>query len=85
MALNADSLKTLIQQKKQQRMDGINASDPANADQVRDANDLALAVAIVQHIQENLTVKLPSGEVVIAVVGQATGTMNSTPLDCSIE
>lgn len=85
MALNADSLKTLIQQKKQQRMDGIDASDPANADQVRDANDLALAEAIVQHIQDNLKVKLPSGEVVIAVVGQATGTMNSAPLDCSVE
>jgi len=85
MSLNADSLKSLIQQKKQQRMDGIDASDPANADQVRDANDLALAEAIVQHIQENLMVKLPSGEVVIAVVGQATGTMNSAPLDCSVE
>lgn len=85
MALDANSLKALIQQKKQQRMDGIDASDPANADQVRDANDLALAEAIVQHIQENLTVKMPSSEVVIAVVGQATGTMNSTPIDCSVE
>lgn len=85
MSLNANSLKTLIQQKKQQRMNGIDASDPSNADQVRDANDLALAEAIVQHIQDNLTVKLPSGEVVIAVAGQATGTTNSSPIDCSVE
>ena len=85
MALDADSLKTLIQQKKQERMVGIDGSDPANADQVRDANDLALAEAIVQHIQENLTVNLPTGQVVIAVVGQATGTMNTAPLNCSVE
>ena len=85
MALDANSLKALIQQKKQERMDGIDASDPANADQIRDANDLALAEAIVQHIQANLTVKLPSGEVVIAVVGQATGTMNTAPLNCNVE
>jgi|GEM_PF-1124704 len=82
MALDANSLKALIQQKKQERMAGIDASNPTNADQVRDASDLALAEAIVQHIQENLTVKLPSGEVVIAVVGQATGTMNSAPIAC---
>jgi len=85
MALDANSLKTLIQQKKQQRMEGIDASDPANAAQVRDANDLALAEAIMEHIQANLAVQLPSSAVVIAVVGQATGTMNTAPLTCSVE
>jgi len=85
MSLNAENLKTLIQQKKQERMNGIDVSDPTKATEIRDANDLALAEAIIQYIKENLTVKLPSGEVVIAVVGQATGTMNSAPLDCTVE
>jgi len=85
MSLNAENLKTLIQQKKQERMNGIDVSDPTKATEIRDTNDLALAEAIVKHIKENLTVKLPSGEVVIAVVGQAMGTMNSASLDCTVE
>lgn len=85
MALDANSLKSLIQQKKLEQMDGINAADPVTADQVRDANDLALAEAIVEHITANLTVQLPSGMVVTAVTGQAVGTPNTAPLDCSVE
>ncbi len=84
MSLNAEGLKTLIQQKKQQRMNGIDVADPTKAAEIRDAGDLAIAEAIVQHIKENLTVKLPSGEVVIAVVGQATGTKNTTIYLCVI-
>lgn len=85
MALDANSLKSLIQQKKSEKMDGIDASDPANAERVRDANDFALAEAIVEHIITNLTVQLPSGMVVTAVTGQAVGTMNVAPLDCAVE
>jgi len=85
MALNAEGLKSLIQQKKQQHMAGIEVSDPANADQVRDANNLALAEAIFEHILSSLTVTLPVQQVITSVTGQAVGMPNPAPIDCEVE
>ena len=39
---------------------------------------------LAQVIVENLEVKIPESSVIIAVIGQATGTPNSSSIDCEI-
>jgi hypothetical protein len=44
-----------------------------------------IATAIENAILQGLQVKIPAGNVVIGVVGQATGTMNPGPINCDLE
>ncbi|MDP2361935.1 MAG: hypothetical protein Q8O14_14495 [bacterium] len=51
MALNPQALAELILLRTDQRLSAINAASPGTADQVKVASALALAEAIVEHIQ----------------------------------
>ena len=51
MALNPQQLASLIQQKTEQHLSGLNPHDPGNAAAIDAAQTLALAEAIVEHIQ----------------------------------
>lgn len=44
----------------------------------------SIGSAIVDHIKKNAVISVPSGQVVTAVSGQATGTMNPSPINCSV-
>ena len=50
-----------------------------NSDNVDDFCD-KLAQAIV----DNIEIKIPAGEVIIQVTGQASGTPNPAPIDCEV-
>lgn len=45
----------------------------------------SLADVIISHIKDNAVISVPTGEVVISVTGQATGTANPKPIDCTIQ
>ena len=51
MALSAQTLASLIQAKTEQRLSGLNPALPGNAAAIDAAQTLALAEAIVEHIQ----------------------------------
>ncbi len=51
MALNAQTLASLIQAKTEQRLSGLNPALPGNAAAIDAAQTLALAEAIIEHIQ----------------------------------
>lgn len=51
MALNPQQLASLIQAKTEQRLSGLDPLDPGNAAAIDAAQTLALAEAIVEHIQ----------------------------------
>lgn len=40
--------------------------------------------AICDYVVANIEVQIPASKVVIAVTGQAAGTMNTSPIDCSV-
>lgn len=44
-----------------------------------------LATAIENAILQGLKINVPNSKVVVAVVGQATGTMNPSPIPCEVK
>ncbi|MFA7331015.1 MAG: hypothetical protein WC326_08085 [Candidatus Delongbacteria bacterium] len=51
MALNAQTLASLIQSKTEQHLSGLNPALPGNAGAIDAAQALALAEAIIEHFQ----------------------------------
>ena len=51
MALSAQTLASLIRSKTEQHLSGLNPALPGNAQAIDQAQTLALAEAIVEHIQ----------------------------------
>lgn len=62
-------------------IDGNAPSD--QADRVRQQWE-KIGSAIVDHITGNAEITVPAGQVIIKVAGQATGTPNSSPIQCPI-
>ena len=80
MALDADKLaEEMINQMEQMvasKQDG----------EAFDKNDglIVISRAIVNHIREDLEIKVPRGSFVDTVTGQAIGTANLNPVSCEV-
>lgn len=80
MALDADKLaEEMINQMEQMiasKQDG----------EAFDKNDglIVISRAIVNHIREDLEIKVPIGSFVKTVTGQAVGTANPNPVSCEV-
>lgn len=44
-----------------------------------------IGTAIVEHIQKNVSITIPAGQVVVQVTGQATGTKNPSPISANVD
>lgn len=45
----------------------------------------ALAGAIIDYLKANMDVTTPTGQVIVAVTGQASGTPNPSPIKCTVQ
>jgi 6-pyruvoyl-tetrahydropterin synthase len=79
MALSINSLKQAIKAEVLSTLDSANENDNS-LDQFSEA----LARAIVNHIVNNLTIRIPSATVITSVTGQAVGVPNVTPISCTV-
>ncbi|MDP2360133.1 MAG: hypothetical protein Q8O14_05200 [bacterium] len=74
MALNATILTTLILERTEQRLAGIDPRDPANGPEMDRLSTLALAEAIIEHIQAY-------AEVAPGIPVSTSGMPPNTPLE----